>query len=73
MLNVEKVIRLLGYIVYVILWLPVILVGLVVFPIIALLFAIKYRLGVKAIMQAYLKLLKAGFNHDINFIQTGIW
>ena len=73
MLNVEKIIRILGYIMYTILWSPFIILVLVTAPIMLLIITIRNGLKIKDIMQWYLTKLKEGFDHDKNFIDTGEW
>lgn len=73
MLNVEKIIRILGYIMYTILWSPFIILVLVTAPIMLLIITIRSGLKIKDTMQWYLTKLKEGFNHDKNFIDTGEW
>lgn len=68
-MNVEKFIRILGYIVYAALWSPVIVLGLIVLPIG---FIIMFK-SIKDGLQVYAEALKAGINHDKEFIKTGVW
>lgn len=66
---VEKFIRILGYIAYVALWAPVIVLTLIVIP---LWVAAKTRsIPVAGVVIDYG--LKAGLNHDRKFIETGVW
>lgn len=68
-MNVEKFIRTLGYIVYVALWLPVIVLGMIFLPVWV---AIKF----KSVSFAWMLMkdgLKTGMRHDMNFIKTGVW
>lgn len=73
MLNVEKIIRILGYIMYTILWSPFIILVLVTAPIMLLIITIRYGMKIKEVTEWYLKWLKVGFDHDKNFINTGEW
>ena len=73
MLNVEKIIRILGYIMYTILWSPFIILVLVTAPIMLLIITIRNGLKIKDTTKWYLTKLKEGFNHDKNFIDTGEW
>lgn len=66
---VEKFIRILGYIVYVALWAPVIVLTLVVLP---LWLALKTK-SIPLVLSVLEYGLKAGFNHDKKFIETGVW
>ena len=72
-MNVEKFIRLLGYIVYVILWTPL-LVLIAPISIIAMLVTLK-RVGAttKEALQLTGKSFMNSIRHDIEFIRTGIW
>ena len=73
MRNVEKFIRILGYIVYVMLWSPVIVLALVILPIMALYKGLKIGMTVEQITKGYLESLKFSVIHDVNFIKTGEW
>lgn len=73
MRNVEKFIRVLGYIVYVMLWSPVIVLALVILPIMALYKGLKIGMTVEQITKGYLESLKFSVMHDVNFIKTGEW
>lgn len=73
MLNVEKIIRILGYIMYTILWSPFIILVMVTAPIMLLIIAIRNGQKIANTMQWYLNKLKEGFDHDKKFIDTGVW
>ena len=73
MLNVEKIIRVLGYIMYTILWSPFIILVLVFAPIMVLIIGIRNGWKIKDLVRGYFKELKAGFDHDKRFIKTGEW
>lgn len=73
MLNVEKIIRVMGYIVYNIFWLPIVIPVLVLAPIMVLIMGIRNGWKIKTVMQEYFKELKNSFEHDKNFIKTGEW
>lgn len=68
-MTVEKFIRILGYIVYTILWSPVIVLCMIVLPIWYIIMFKSIKLGLKV----YASALKAGRNHDKVFIETGVW
>lgn len=68
-MTVEKFIRILGYIVYVALWSPVIVLVMIVGPIWV---AIKAK-SIKVAYEVTMMGLRAGFNHDKEFINTGVW
>lgn len=72
-MNIEKFIRTLGYIVYVILWAPLLAV---ITPIATIAFMVIYmRLGFtfKETCAMYGKAMKNSISHDVEFIRTGIW
>lgn len=71
--DVEKVIRVLGYIVYAVLWSPVIVILLLVLPVVWLVIFTRAGFTVKEAMQSLFKALKASIMHDVNFLKTGIW
>ena len=73
MINVEKVIRVLGYIVYTIIWSPVIILCLTIIPIVYGANRIKNGEPIKNVVTMYKNALLNGVQHDINFIQTGKW
>lgn len=68
-MTVEKFIRILGYVAYVVLWSPVIVLALVVLPL-WLAFKTKSIPLVGAVLDYG---LKAGYNHDKKFIEAGVW
>lgn len=68
-MNVEKFIRILGYIVYAALWSPVIVLLMVVLPIA---FMIMFR-SISEGWSVWKMGLKAGILHDMEFIKTGVW
>jgi hypothetical protein len=72
-MDVTKFIRILGYGVYVLLWLPVILITLVLAPVALLVTKLIIRLPFKVVYEMYLVGLKMGLKHDKNFIETGEW
>lgn len=72
-MNVEKVIRVLGYIVYTALWLPVIIVALVILPIIWIALCIRVGMPIKDGIDLYAKALLNNIHHDMDFIRTGKW
>ena len=73
MINVEKVIRVLGYIVYTIIWSPVIILCLTIMPIVYGANCIKIGEPIKNVVTMYKNALLNGVQHDVNFIQTGKW
>ena len=73
MFDVAKVIRILGYIVYVILWLPVIILVAVFVPIWATIKCIKMDMPASTGVYWFIQALKRSIAHDMNFIETGVW
>lgn len=71
--DVEKVIRVLGYAVYVALWSPVIVVALLVLPVVWLVMFKRIGFTAKEAMKSLGKSLKASIMHDVNFLKTGVW
>lgn len=72
-MSVEKVIRVLGYIVYTALWLPVILLALLILPIVWIAMFARAGRPVKEAIDAYVQALRANIHHDMEFIRTGKW
>ena len=68
-MTVEKFIRILGYVVYVALWSPVIALIVVILPIWMI---IKTR-SLSFTWMLLKEGLKTGFKHDKIFIDTGVW
>ena len=68
-MNVEKFIRFLGYLVYTLLWSPVIILGLVILPFVWMIMCKSITEGLKLYWYA----LKANIRHDMEFIKNGIW
>lgn len=68
-MTVEKFIRILGYIVYAALWSPVIVLALIILPFVYMFMFKSIPRGLSVCMM----LLKAGINHDKEFIRTGVW
>lgn len=73
MINVEKVIRVLGYIVYTILWSPVIVLCLTITPIIYGGMCIRNGKPIKEFFTMWKDSLVNSIRHDMEFIQTGVW
>lgn len=72
-MNVEKFIRTLGYIVYVALWSPIIVLLLVFLPIMVVVFGKRMGMSLKECGKWYLVLMKNSIQHDMEFIRTGVW
>ena len=68
-MTVEKFIRILGYVVYVALWSPVIAFIVVALP-------VWVAIKTKSISLTWMLIkdgLKTGIRHDMEFIKTGVW
>lgn len=72
-MDIAKIIRTLGYIVYSILWSPVILLALVVTLPMYIVISIRAEKGIKAGLKIWFNTLAVGIEHDMNFIETGEW
>lgn len=72
-MTVEMFIRILGYILYVALWSPVIVLILLAMPIAYLVLFKRMGFSTKDALGIYLDALKANIQHDIIFIKTGVW
>lgn len=72
-MDVAKFIRILGYIAYVILWSPVIMLIAVIGPIWMAIICIRAEIPVINGWQAIYQGFKSGITHDMNFIETGEW
>ena len=68
-MTVEKFIRILGYIVYVALWSPVIVLIMVIMPIWMLIKSKSLSFTWMLVKDG----LKTGIRHDREFIKTGVW
>ena len=68
-MTVEKFIRILGYVVYVALWSPVIVLIAIVLP-------VWVAIKTKSLSFTWMLMkdgFKYGISHDMNFIKTGVW
>ncbi len=72
-MTVEMFIRTLGYIVYCILWSPIVVVLSLIMPIVWLVMFTRMGMTVKETMALYWKALKNNIRHDMEFIRTGVW
>lgn len=72
-MNVEKIIRVIGYAVYTALWSPVIVLFLTVTPIVVGGWSIRNGVPFKEGFVAYNDILIRSIQHDIEFIKTGKW
>lgn len=72
-MDVEKIIRVLGYIVYTALWLPVIVLAIVITPIVWIAMYVRAGRPVKEGIDTWRRAFMEGIQHDMEFIQTGKW
>ena len=72
-MNVEKVIRVIGYAVYTALWSPVIVLLLTVTPIVVGGWSIRNGASFKEGFVVYKDILIKSVQHDAEFIKTGKW
>lgn len=72
-MDVEKVIRILGYIVYTALWSPVLVLLLLIGPIVWLIVFMRMGMTVKECLELLGYALKNSIQHDMEFIRTGKW
>lgn len=68
-MNVEKFIRILGYIVYVALWSPVIVLISIMLPVWVLIKTESLSLTWMLLKDG----VKTGIRHDMEFIRNGVW
>lgn len=68
-MTVEKFIRILGYFMYVALWMPVIVLIMILLPI----WVIVKTKSLSVTWMLFKNGLKAGYIHDKHFIDTGVW
>ena len=68
-MNVEKFIRILGYIVYVALWSPVIILISILLPVWVLIKTESLSLTWWLLKDG----VKTGIRHDMEFIKNGVW
>lgn len=73
MMDVKKAMRMFGYIIYVILWLPVIILALVILPITALIKGVKNGMTVTEIAKGYWEAFKFSVKHNAKLINSGKW
>ena len=72
-MNIEKVIRILGYIVYTALWSPLIVLYILIAPIVCVGLSVRTGQSVREAIYKFWDTIKAGFKHDVEFIRTGVW
>lgn len=72
-MDVEKIIRVLGYIVYMLLWSPFIVLSILALPIVILAVDLREGRSVKGSFMAIKTMFEEIVRHDIEFIQTGKW
>ena len=72
-MRAKQAIRMFGYVLYVTLWLPVIIIALIVTPFVWLRVFGKAGFTFKESAKAWGKTFMAGIRHDIHYIKTGEW
>lgn len=72
-MDVAKLIRTIGYIVYTIIWSPIVILALVSLPIVALALCWGHRITLGVTFKCMANLLKKGYAHDMKFINEGVW
>lgn len=72
-MNVEKIVRVLGYVVYTALWSPVIVLAIVITPIMSIALTIRNGGTLKSCIRDLKNGFMNGLKHDMKFIQTGEW
>lgn len=70
---VEKFIRILGYIVYVALWSPVIVLIALLAPIAWVIWFVRIGFTVREAVKSYAQAMMNNIRHDMEFIRTGVW
>ena len=72
-MDVGKIIRAFGYIVYTALWLPVIVLFITIVPLVLIGMDIRSGSEVRRTIAMFKNSLVSIFQHDIEFIKTGKW
>lgn len=72
-MDVEKVIRILGYIVYVAVWSPVIVLFMLVAPVVWPIVFMRAGMTFTESINLFMYALKSSIQHDAYFIRTGKW
>lgn len=72
-MTVEMFIRILGYIVYCILWSPVVAVLLLVMPVVWLVVFMRAGMTARESIVMFKDAMKNNIRHDMEFIRTGVW
>lgn len=72
-MTVEMFIRILGYIVYCILWSPVVAVLLLVMPVVCLVVFMRAGMTARESIVMFKDAMKNNIRHDMEFIRTGVW
>lgn len=72
-MNVEKIIRVLGYILYTALWSPILVLGAVILPIIWIALFVRAGRPIREAIGSFKRALIDGIRHDMEFIRTGEW
>lgn len=72
-MDVGKIIRVLGYIVYTALWLPILVLAVIAIPVMVLAVDVRTGRPISGDIAGIKGMLVESIQHDINFIQTGTW
>lgn len=72
-MDVEKIVRVLGYIVYTALWLPIIMLAIAATPVVLLVVDIRAGRTIRETIDHLKNLVLENFQHDVEFIRTGKW
>lgn len=72
-MTVEKFIRILGYVVYVALWSPVIVLILLVAPVVWPIVFMRAGMTFKESINLFGIAIKNSIRHDMEFIRSGVW
>lgn len=72
-MNVAKVIRIIGYLVYTAIWAPILAIYAIGAPIVCLGLCVRAGRSIKECLTDIWKSQVAAFKHDWQFIQTGLW
>ena len=72
-MDVGRIIRILGYVVYTALWLPIIALAIVAAPFMVLAMDVRVGRPIGGSIDGIRTMLTESIRHDIEFIRTGTW
>ena len=72
-MNVDKIIRVIGYIVYTAIWSPIIILAIVATPIMVLATDVRVGRSIRGSIDGLKNMFIETIQHDMEFIQTGKW